>query len=304
MNKKKRNNLQPGTIQTAACLVPSLIVYLLIFILPVILVFVISFFKFTSIKQFSFIGLTNYKTLLSDKNVWLALRNNIFLVVVCLFGQIGIAFILACLLNSKGIKGANIYRTIIYFPVTLSAVVIGYVWQFVYDYNYGLVTYFLNATGRSDLITPLLSQVDYVMFYVCIPMIWQYVGFHLVIMMSAMTTIDKEVLEMAEIDGCDGFQKSRYIIFPLIKPTLAICVFLCISANMKAFDHIMTLTNGGPGVASNVLALYAYNVSFKQFNMGYGSAISVFILAVTALMFSISRLPDYISRRREMRHGR
>ncbi len=302
MNRRKKNILQPGGVQTAAYLAPSLIVYLLIFILPVILVFVISFLKFSSVKQFSFIGLANYKTLLSDKNVWLALRNNIFLVVVCLIGQIGIAFVLACLLSSKRVRGANLYRTIIYFPVTLSAVVIGYVWQFVYDYNYGLITYFLNAIGRSDLVTPLLSQVDYVMFCVCIPMIWQYVGFHLVIIMSAMTTIDKAVLEMAEIDGCNGFQKSRYIIFPLIKPTLVICVFLCISANMKAFDHIMTLTNGGPGVASNVLALYAYNVSFKQFNMGYGSAISVFILVVTAALFALSRLPGFIAKRRDRKY--
>lgn len=302
--KKKRDVLQPRGIKTAAFLAPSLIVYLLIFILPVILVVVMSFFKFSSIKQFTFIGLANYRALISDRNVLTALKNNIFLVAVCLIGQIGIAFVLACLLNSRFVKWPNIYRTIIYFPVTLSAVVIGYVWQFVYDYNYGLITYFLKAIGRADMVTPLLAQVDYVMFCVCIPMIWQYVGFHLVIMMSAMTAIDKAVLEMAEIDGCNGFQKSRYIIFPLIKPTLVICVFLCISANMKAFDHIMTLTNGGPGVASNVLALYAYNVSFSQFNMGYGSAISVLILAVTALLFALSRLPNYISKRREQNSGR
>ena len=196
-------------------------------------------------------------------------------------------------------KAGGICRTVIYFPVTLSAVVIGYVWQFIYDYNYGLITYFMNATGRGDAVTPLLAQVDRIMFYVCIPMIWQYVGFHLVIMMSAMTAIDKEVLEVAEIDGCNGIQKARYIIMPLIKPTLIVCVFLCISANMKAFDHIMTLTNGGPGYSSNVLALYAYNISFQQFNMGYGSAVSVFILVVTAILFVISRLPEMISQRRE-----
>ena len=89
---------------------------------------------------------------------------------------------------------------------------------------------------------------------------------------------------------------------PLIKPTLIICVFLCISANMKAFDHIMTLTNGGPGYSSNVLALYAYNISFQQFNMGYGSAVSVFILVVTAVLFVISRLPEMISQRREKKY--
>lgn len=299
MKKSKRNRLQPGKLVTAAYLLPSLLVYLLVFILPVVLVIVMSFFKFSSIKSFTFVGMSNYKTLFADRNVSLALKNNIFLVAVCLVGQLGIAFILACLLNSKRMKGGGIWRTVIYFPVTLSAVVIGYVWQFIYDYNYGLITYFMNAIGRGDAVTPLLAQVDRIMFYVCIPMIWQYVGFHLVIMMSAMTAIDQEVLEVAEIDGCNGAQKARYIIMPLIRPTLVVCVFLCISANMKAFDHIMTLTNGGPGYSSNVLALYAYNISFQQFNMGYGSAVSVFILVVTALLFVLSRLPEMISQRRE-----
>lgn len=299
MNKRKRNRLQPGKLMTAAYLLPSLLVYLLVFILPVMLVIVMSFFRFSSIKSFTFVGLANYRTLFADNNVFQALKNNIFLVAVCLVGQLGIAFLLACLLNSRRMKAGGLCRTVIYFPVTLSAVVIGYVWQFIYDYNYGLITYFMNATGHGDAVTPLLAQVDHIMFYVCIPMIWQYVGFHLVIMMSAMTAIDKEVLEVAEIDGCNGVQKARYIIMPLIRPTLIICVFLCISANMKAFDHIMTLTNGGPGYSSNVLALYAYNISFQQFNMGYGSAVSVFILVVTAVLFVISRLPEMIGQRRE-----
>ena len=135
------------------------------------------------------------------------------------------------------------------------------------------------------------------MWYVCIPIVWQYVGFQLVIMLSAMTTIDKEILEVAELDGCNAVQKARYITLPLIRPTLVICVFLCISANMKIFDHVMIMTNGGPGTASTVLALLAYNTSFEQFNMGYGSAISVFILVVTALLFLLSRVPGMLAKR-------
>ena len=300
MKQPKRGDiLQPGRKTVLTYLTPSLIIYLLVFILPIFLVIVMSFFKFSSIKRFTFIGLANYKALFMDSNIPRALLNNLVLIGSCLIGQLGIAYLLACILNSKRIRLANVSRTLIYFPVTLSAIVIGYVWQFVYDYNFGLVTYFLNAIGRSDMVTPLLGRVDTVMLCICIPLIWQYVGFHLVIMMSAMSSINKEVLEVAEIDGCNGLQKSIYIILPLIKPTLVICVFLCISANMKVFDHIMTMTNGGPGVASNVLALYAYNVSFKQMNMGYGSAISVFILVITTILFILSRVPAIIGRRKE-----
>ena len=95
MSKSKGDCLQPGRGVTAIYLLPSLLVYLLVFILPVVLIIIMSFFKFSSIKSFTFVGLANYKNLLSDPNVFLALKNNIFLVLVCLVGQLGIAFLLA-----------------------------------------------------------------------------------------------------------------------------------------------------------------------------------------------------------------
>jgi len=169
----------------------------------------------------------------------------------------------------------------------------------VFDYNYGIVAKLLEFAGRSDLIAPWLGQESTVMLCVCIPLIWQYVGFHLVILVSAMTSIDQDIYESSSIDGAGALQKAVYITLPMIKNTLLICVFLCISANMKVFDHIMTLTNGGPGFASNVLALYAYNVSFSQMNMGYGSAVSVFILAITILLFLLSNGVMAVGKKKE-----
>ncbi|MBT9776924.1 ABC transporter permease subunit [Clostridium sp. MCC353] len=271
-----------------AYLLPCLCIYIFVFIIPAAASVLLSFFKFSNIRKFSFTGLQNYITLINDPNVWIALKNNLFLVAVSLVGQIGIAFLLACILSSSKTFLAGLCRTVIYFPVTISAVVIGYVWKMVFDYNYGIVVKFLEFLGRSDLIAPWLGQESTVMLCVCIPLVWQYVGFHLVILVSAMTSIDQDIYESSSIDGAGAVQKAVYITLPMIKNTLLICVFLCISANMKVFDHIMTLTNGGPGFASNVLALYAYNVSFSQMNMGYGSAISVFILAITIILFLIS----------------
>jgi raffinose/stachyose/melibiose transport system permease protein len=281
--------IQPKRSEMLIYLLPCLLIYVLVFIVPAVMAVALSFFKFSSIKSFKFIGLINYQALLQDPNVWLALKNNVFLIVVCLFGQIGIAFLLACLLSSTRIFMANLHRTVIYFPVTLSAVVIGYVWKMVYDYNYGIIVNILKWIGRPDLIAPWLGQSKTVMLFVCIPLIWQYVGFHLVIIISAMTAIDKDIYQMSEIDGANGFQKAIHITLPMIKGTIFICAFLCIAANMKVFDHIITLTNGGPGFSSNVLALYAYNVSFSQMNMGYGSTVSVAILFVTLSIFVLSR---------------
>lgn len=281
MNKR----LQPRPWVTVAYLLPGFVIFMLVLIVPLVMSSALSFFKFSSIINFSFIGFDNYRQLISDKNVLISLQNNLFLVVVCLVGQVGIAFLLACLLNVKGMVCRRFHQTVVYFPVTLSAVVVGYVWSMVFDYNYGLVAYFLRLTGHAAAVKPWLGQADTVMWCVCVPMIWQYIGFHLVILLSAMTSIDPSILEMAELDGANEMQKALKIKLPLIRDTLIVCVSLCISANMRAFDHIIAMSNGGPGYASSVMAIYAYKQSFSNLNMGYGSALSVLIFAVTAVLF-------------------
>lgn len=295
MNKR----LQPRGWVIAAYLIPSFLIFVGVLIVPLIMSGALSFFKFSSIKNFTFIGLDNYRQLLGDKNVLLSLKNNFFLVIVCLVGQVGIAFVLASLLNMKGIVLKRFHQTVVYFPVTLSAVVVGYVWSMVFDYNYGLIAYFMRLAGNGAAVRPWLGQVDTVMWCICVPMIWQYIGFHLVIMLSAMTSIDPSILEMAELDGANEVQKSLKITLPLIKDTLIVCISLCISANMRAFDHIIAMSNGGPGYASSVMAIYAYKQSFSNMNMGYGSALSVLIFLVTAVLFLGTNLLSRQSEQKE-----
>jgi raffinose/stachyose/melibiose transport system permease protein len=111
----------------------------------------------------------------------------------------------------------------------------------------------------------------------------------MIIILSAIASVDKEIFEVAEIDGANGFQRAIYIVFPLIKSTLLVCLTLCIAGNMKAFDNIYVMTSGGPGYASNVMAMYGYNVSFKQSNMGYGSAISIGIFVLSMVVIGGSQ---------------
>lgn len=281
MNRK----LQPRSWITAAYLIPGFVIYTGVLIIPLVMSIVLSFFRFSSIRNFEFIGWGNYYQLFDDKNVLTSLSNNFMLVIVCLIGQVGIAFVIACILNTKDVIGRRFHQTVVYFPVTLSAVVVGYVWSMVFDYNYGLIAYFMRLTGNGMAVRPWLGQADTVMWCICVPMIWQYIGFHLVIILSAMTSVDPSVLEMAELDGASELQKALRITLPLIKDTLIVCVSLCISANMRAFDHIIAMSNGGPGYASSVMAIYAYKQSFSNMNMGYGSTLSVLIFVVTALLF-------------------
>lgn len=277
----KTSVLKPKKWQFVAYLLPGIVWYAFVVFVPVIGAMYYSAFEWMGGPKKTFIGLQNYVTLLKDAQFWQSFGNNIYLCVVCLIGQIGIAFFLALMLNSRMVKFKKFHRVVTYFPVTLSAVVIGFIWNMIYDYNYGLLNTFLGALGFEDLQQAWLSNRALAMFLVCVPLIWQNIGYYLVIILAGFSSIDTSILEMAEIDGATGFQRARYITVPLIKNTLIVCMTLCISGNMKAFDHIYVMTGGGPGTTTNVMSLYAYQNSFLRYKMGYGSAISIGILILS-----------------------
>ena len=284
-----RRAIQPNRRTFWLYLAPATLLYAFTTFLPIAFAFYYGFFNWKGGKKMTFIGLQNYQMLLKDAGFWSAFKNNIYLVVACLIGQIGFALLFAILLNSRYVKWKGLHRTLGYFPVTISAVVVGFVWGMIYDYNYGLLNNFLRAIGQGQLAQAWLNNADSVMFYATIPLIWQYIGYYMIILLSAFAAIDSQIFEMAEIDGASGWKKAIHITIPLLKNTLLVCVTLCVSGNLKAFDHIYTLTGGGPGTASNVVAYYAYNTSFIRYKMGYGNAMSIVILILSVVLIVGSR---------------
>lgn len=248
-----------------------------------------SFFEWKNGPTKTFNGITNYIQLFSDTTFWKAFGNNIYLVVACLIGQIGIAFILVLLVNSKLAVTKSIHRTFGFFPSTISAVCLGMIWSMVYHNQYGILNWFLRTIGRPDLCKVWLNDTANIMLYVSIPLIWQYIGYYMVILFSAIAGIDQQIFESAEIDGANAVQTALHITLPMIRNTMLVCLTLCIAGNMKAFDNIYTMTKGGPGTASMVMAMYGYKISFEQFNMGYGSAISVGIFVLSLLVIGGSQ---------------
>lgn len=236
-----------------------------------------------------FIGLGNYAELISDKTFWNSFGNNLYLTIFAIIGQVGLAFVFASMLSSRTARLKKLHRTLAFFPVTVSAVVVGFVWSMIYDYNYGLLNILLKAVGAGNLTQPWLSRNSGIMTLVSIPIIWQYIGLYMVIILAAFTSIDKEIIEMSEIDGANGFQRARFITLPMIRGSMLVCIMLCISGNMKVFDHIFVMTGGGPGNASMVMAMYAYQTSFLKYRMGYGSALSIGILILSLSIILISR---------------
>lgn len=281
-------------------LIPILIYVFSVFV-PLITALYYSFFEWKGGPNKTFNGIQNYIKLIKDDIFWSAFTHNIYLVIACIIGQIGLAFIFVLMINSRYTKLKGIHRTFGFFPSTISAVSIGFIWTMIYDYKRGLLNWLLDLVGKGDSAKVWLNEPKLVMLLIAIPLIWQFIGYYMVILLSAISSIDQEIFEVSELDGANAFQRAIYIVLPLIKNTLLVCVTLCIAGNMKAFDHIYVMTSGGPGNSSMVMALYGYKVSFDQQNMGYGSAISIgiFVLSLIVILGS-QKLVGHFSKDKEV----
>lgn len=275
------------------CIIPAFLIYTFVVIAPIFKAFQYSFYSWSGGPDMEFIGWKNYSILLKNNSFWSAAKNNVLISIFCIIGQIGLAFIFSVMLTSKFMKLKKLHRVVAYFPATISAVVVGFTWSFIFNYDYGLINVILKLLNLSEWVRPWLDNPDTIVGVVSIPLIWQYIGYYMVILMAAMTSVDPSIYEMAELDGATAFQRAIKITLPLIKSALAVTVMLCIAGNMKIFDHIYVMTNGGPGTSSMVLALLVYKTTFIKNQFGYASAMSIVILLLSFALVGISRLLIY-----------
>lgn len=285
----ENNALRPKKYMFVLLLGPGIIWYVFTVIAPMLSSLRYSLFSFKGVKINKFVGLANYKELITDSVFWISFKNNLVITILCVIGQIGIALLFAMLLNTVYVKFKNFHRAFIFFPGILSTIIVGFIWTIMYNSDYGLINYFLRLLHLDSLILPWLDDPKTVLIFVCIPIIWQYIGYYMVIIMAGMSNISKDIYEMADIDGASGIQKLFSITMPLIKNTLMVCLMLCISGNMQVFDYIFIMTGGGPGTSTSVMAMYGYNKTFTQFRIDYGNTISVGILVISLVLILITK---------------
>ncbi|MCP1427089.1 raffinose/stachyose/melibiose transport system permease protein [Paenibacillus xylanexedens] len=282
--------LRPKGWVLLAYLLPGLIIYSFVVLVPIFAAFRDSFYSWTGGPKKMYISIENYKEILQDNVFWHSFLNNVLMTAYGLIGQVGFGFVFALLLMSKMVKLKGLHRTMSYFPSTLAPVIIAFLWMLIYNYNYGLLNAGLTKLGLDVLVQSWLDLTGPIVLLASIPLSWQNIGFFTLLMLAGLSSINKEVLEVAELDGATGVRKAWYIIIPLAKPTLVVASLLCIANNMRGFEHIYALTGGGPGNSSSVMALYAYETSFLRFRYGYGSALAIAIIALTMLLILLSTL--------------
>jgi raffinose/stachyose/melibiose transport system permease protein len=269
---------------------PYFVVPLLLYIFIVIIPLINSIYyslNATFSYNLTWTGLNNYIMLIHDRIFWLSLKNNFYIILISLFFQIIPAFIIMVMIASRYVYKSKFVQSVFFFPCVISPLIIAYVWQIMYDTQTGLINKLLTAVGLGSLQQNWLSDPKIIMLSIAIPLAWQYIGYYIVILFAGFSNIDKDILEVAEIDGANGIKKAFYIILPLMKTTINVAVLICITGGIKIFDQIFALTGGGPGYASEVLSMYTYTISFSEGNYGYGSAISISMLLISLVIILI-----------------
>lgn len=262
---------------------PALALYAYFFLSPIGEVAYISFFDWDAISPKRFLGLDNYAELLYDPVFYKALLNTLYLLLLLLVVQIPLALLLAYLLFTE-VKAFKFLRTIYFIPVIVSSVAIALVFQFIYEFNFGILNTLLEAVGLEQWKKVWLSNPETAMTAVSLPLVWKYVGLMMIILLAALQGISQEVLEAAEIDGANAFQRLVRVIIPMIAGIIGLCVVLAVTSAFKQFDFILILTQGGPIHRTEVTGSYMYNEGFTGMNYGYGSTIAVAIMMIAVVI--------------------
>ncbi len=271
--------------QNFCFIIPALALFLVFSLFPILRTFQLSVYEWNGIdKDMLFVGLAQYKHILfNNPAFWKSMLNAGYVTILSLTLQNGLALLLA-LLVSRNIRGENIYRTIFFLPPVLSGVVVGLVWKFVFDGNFGILNHWLVSLGFTQFQDfAWLSEVKTALSSVAVVHMWKGFGYGFIILLAGLQTIPIELYEAAEVDGADAWQQFKNITFPLLIPIFTIVTILTILGSMQIFDLIYSMTRGGPAGHTHVpiTKIYEY-MSNGEF--GYSTAMAVIFGAVLLIV--------------------
>lgn len=268
-------------------ILPALLLFLVILIAPIFISGYYSFFDWNGFGKKTFIGLENYQELFTSNSIGFmkALGNALLLALLSVAVQLPLALGLALLLG-KGRKGERGFLSVYFLPVLISTVVIGQLWLKIYNPSYGILNVILRSLGLDSLAKIWLGDLKTALGAAFVPILWQYVGYHMLLMFAGIKSVPIEYREAAMIDGAREGQVNRYIVLPYIKPILKISTIFAVTGSLKSFDLIYVLTNGGPLHATEVPSTLMISMLFLRNRYGMGSTIA-FLLIILCFAFAL-----------------
>ena len=273
---------------------PALLIYLFVMAFPAVFSVVLSFSNYRGGSLFSgesigFGGIKAYLEIFRDPYFYMSLRNNIYIVLISVFGQIPLGFTLAYILNRGLIKGGGFFQAMIYLPNVISAVVIGILFR----------RFFLSANSAwleiRQFFDPAAEFIPgrNAMVPVLMVILWMYTGMYMLIFLANLQKIDVSIIEASKIDGASEWQTLRHIIFPALSGVIITCMILAISGSLRSFDLIFVMTEGGPAYRTSVLSIFMYDKAFRGTpNFPVANAISTIMVVICFILIGITRLTE------------
>ncbi|MEZ4733186.1 MAG: sugar ABC transporter permease [Caldilineaceae bacterium] len=288
------DRLRPGGInrnrwkawQHLLWVLPAFLLYAVFKLAPMIGGLYLSLIRWDGIEPPEFVGWQNYQRLFSDEIIGLALRNNVQYALGTVAGKIVLSLLLAILLN-QALRGRAFYRTALFLPVVMSFVVIGILWSWLYNTQFGLINQLLTVLGLDFLILDWLGDPKVALWSLIVVDIWKWYGFHMVIFLAGLQTIPVELYEAARIDGATRRQQFWRITLPLLQPVMLVNVTLSLMGGFNVFDIPYVMTEGGPANSTMVMALHIYVRGFKFYRFGYAAALSYVLLTLVTILAAI-----------------
>ena len=269
---------------------PVIVMNLIFLCLPFLQSLSMSFFEWPLLGEKTFVGLGNYQTLLADDQFRTSLLFTMKYTLFVTPALFLMAFILALLIDGK-FKGVTLFRTIYFSPVVISMTSCSLIWLWIYNDLYGILNYILQKLHIID--EPILwmgsekTSLPAIVFMIT----WKMAGFSMLIILAAFQSVDTEVYESAAIDGASKARQFFHITLPIIRPQVGLALIMSVIGSVLAFEQFLIMTKGGPTETTTTLVHYIYNTSFKYYNFGYGSAMTIVLLMIMlALSFAQMRL--------------
>ena len=290
----KINTKMEGHITYVFFVAPALLIYLFVMAFPMGFSIWLSLTDYRGGAVFgnpniSFNGIAAYINIFTDPYFYMALRNNLLIVLISVFGQIPLGFCIAYIINRGLIKGRGLFQTIIYLPQVISAVIIGVLFNTFFLSSQSVwmeIRRFFNPEAQwlpgQNAMLPVLAVI-----------LWMYTGTYMLIFLANLQKIDPSIVEASKIDGASEFQTLRYVIFPALSGVIVTAAILAISGSLRSFDLIWIMTGGGPAHRTSVLAIYMYEKAFRGApNYPLANAISMVMVLISFILIAITKIAE------------
>lgn len=258
-------------------ILPALLGTIIFIIIPIFCSFGLSFTKWDLLNPIQYVGLENYRTVLTeDVFVKIIINTFVYAISTSIFGVI-IPLILACIINNK-IKGADFFKTAYFLPFVTPMIVIGIIWEWIFDPNIGCLNHLLHMHIN------WLYDTNFAMPALIIVSVWKLIGYNMILFLTGLSTINQELLEASKIDGANAYNTFKHVTVPLLSPTIFFVTIITAITSFQVFDLIYVMTQGGPLDSTNVLVYAIYKNAFEYFNVGKASALAYVLFAIIFIL--------------------